>query len=75
MTRKTALSCGSPHHQGDRLIRARSGAYERRIEYRRLTDQGRERTQLTFISCHGCMEAEVGGKWDTQQPSMFGGAR
>jgi len=52
------VTCSSPLHQGDRLVRGEPGL-ERRIEYRRTTDQGRERVRMTGLVCRACMFAEL----------------
>ena len=57
--RRNALACASPWHSGDRYIASRLDAYERRIEFRRLTDQGRQTVVLDRIVCRACMRAEV----------------
>jgi hypothetical protein len=51
-------ACASPYHRGDVLL-ARLDAYERRIEFRRLSDQGREATLLDRIVCRACMRREI----------------
>jgi hypothetical protein len=56
---RRAYICASPYHVGDRLITSRGGAFERRIEFRRLTDQGREAVVIDRLVCHACMTAEV----------------
>jgi len=53
------IACASPYHAGDRLIPYRFDAFERRIEFRRTTDQGRERVILDRHVCRACLEAEV----------------
>jgi hypothetical protein len=53
------ISCGSPYHVGDRWIPSRLGGFERRIEFRRLTDQGRERVIFDRIVCRNCLLAEA----------------
>lgn len=47
-------SCESPSHDGDRLIDRRD-LLERRIEWRRLTDQGREHVRIVRRECRWCM--------------------
>jgi hypothetical protein len=73
---RTALACASPWHEGDRYIGVRSDAFERRIEFRRLTDQGREAVVMDRIVCRACLNAEVedrrGSGVDTG--SLFGGS-
>jgi len=67
--------CGSPYHVGDRLIASRSGAFERRIEFRRLSDQGREAVVMDRIVCRACMVAEVAerrGEAGQQTAPLFG---
>jgi hypothetical protein len=51
--------CSSPWHRGDPYIASRLDAFERRIEFRRLTDQGRQSVVLDRIVCRRCMNAEV----------------
>ena len=53
------LVCASPWHRGDRYIASRVEAFERRIEFRRLTDRGRESVVLDRIVCRRCVGAEV----------------
>jgi len=57
--RRDDLACASPWHQGDRYVASRLDAFERRIEFRRLTDQGRQSVVLDRIVCRACMRAEV----------------
>jgi hypothetical protein len=57
--RRSAVSCASPWHRGDRFIASRLDAFERRIEFRRLTDQGRQTVVLDRIVCRSRMRAEV----------------
>ncbi len=67
--------CGSPYHVGDRLIASRRGAFERRIEFRRLGDQGREAEVLDRIVCHACLTVEVAERRDevgAKTTPMFG---
>lgn len=56
---RRSLVCASPWHEGDRYIASRFDAFERRIEFRRLSDQGREAVILDRIACRGCMAVEV----------------
>ena len=56
---REALACASPWHSGDPYIASRLDAFERRIEFRRLTDQGRQSVVLDRIVCRTCMAAEV----------------
>jgi len=51
-------ACTSPYHRGDVLL-SRIAAFERRIEFRRLSDQGREATLLDRIVCRACMRREI----------------
>lgn len=51
-------ACGSPYHRGDALL-SRLDAFERRIEFRRMHDQGREATVLDRIVCRSCMQIEI----------------
>jgi hypothetical protein len=51
-------ACTSPYHRGDALL-SRRDAFERRIEFRRLYDQGREATVLDRIVCRACMQIEI----------------
>ncbi len=51
-------ACASPYHRGDALL-SRYDAFERRIEFRRLSDQGREATALDRIVCRACMQIEI----------------
>ncbi len=51
-------ACASPYHRGDALL-SRFDAFERRIEFRRLHDQGREATALDRIVCRACMQIEI----------------
>lgn len=51
-------ACTSPYHRGDVLL-SRLDAFERRIEFRRLSDQGREATLLDRIVCRACMRREI----------------
>jgi len=51
-------ACASPYHRGDPLL-SRLDAFERRIEFRRLFDQGREATLLDRIVCRACMQIEI----------------
>ncbi len=57
--RRGSLFCGSPWHEGDRYLATRYDAFERRIEFRRLTDQGRQTVLLDRIVCRACIAAEV----------------
>jgi hypothetical protein len=61
--------CASPYHVGDRLILSRRGAFERRIEFRRLSDQGRESVVLDRIVCWACMGAEIAERRGTGPPA------
>ena len=54
-----ALFCASPWHRGDRYIANRTDALERRIEFRRLTDLGRQSVILDRIVCRSCLREEV----------------
>jgi hypothetical protein len=58
--RRRSLVCASPWHRGDAYIASRLDAFERRIEFRRLTDQGRQTVVLDRIVCRACMRAEAG---------------
>jgi hypothetical protein len=51
-------SCESPSHEGDRLVDRRD-LLERRIEWRRLTDQGREHVRIVRRECKACALAEL----------------
>jgi hypothetical protein len=51
-------TCTSPYHRGDALL-SRFDAFERRIEFRRLSDQGRQATLLDRIVCRACMRREI----------------
>jgi hypothetical protein len=69
--------CASWWHVGDRLIIRRFDAFERRIEFRRVTDQGRERVLLDRIVCRDCLRAEVTDRrgsdaTQTQTQTLFG---
>jgi hypothetical protein len=55
--RSGAFQCSSPWHTGDRYIASRFDTFERRIEFRRRTDQGRERVLQTGDVCRACMQA------------------
>jgi hypothetical protein len=61
------VACASPLHVGDRLV-SRIDAVERRIEYRRLTDQGREAVLLDRLVCKGCMRAELAQRRGAERP-------
>jgi hypothetical protein len=61
--------CASPYHVGDRLIVSRRGAFERRIEFRRLTDQGRESVILDRIVCCACLGAEIADRRGAVAPT------
>jgi hypothetical protein len=52
-------ACASPYHRGDALLPSRLDGFERRIEFRRLRDQGREATVLDRIVCRACMRIEI----------------
>jgi len=65
---RRAYICASPYHVGDRLIASRRGAFERRIEFRRLGDQGREAVVLDRIVCYACLRAEVAERRDMGGP-------
>jgi hypothetical protein len=56
--RRTPPACTSPYHRGDGLL-SRFDAFERRIEFRRLSDQGREATVIDRIGCRACMQIEI----------------
>ncbi len=73
--RSAALVCASPHHDGDRLIRDRLDAVEKRHEYRRVSDQGRERVELLYVCCKACMRAEIEAARPAAPPtgSLFDG--
>jgi hypothetical protein len=60
------VACASPLHVGDRLV-SRFDAVERRIEFRRLTDQGREAVLLDRLVCKGCMRAELAQRRGTDR--------
>ena len=47
-------ACESSEHVGDRLVERRD-LLERRIEWRRLTDQGREHVRIIRRECRACM--------------------
>ena len=57
--RRGAFQCSSPWHEGDRLVLSRRDLFERRIEFRRRSDQGRERVIATGDVCRACMFAEI----------------
>ena len=72
--RRDALTCTSPWHTGDPYVASRLDAFERRIEFRRLTDQGREAVVTDRIVCRACMRAEVTdrrGEAKDQTQSLF----
>ncbi len=72
--RRESLACASPWHRGDRYIASRMDGLERRIEFRRLTDQGRETVLTDRLVCRACMRAEVAerrGGGDAQTESLF----
>jgi len=72
--RRGAFQCFSPWHEGDRLVDSRLDLYERRIEYRRRTDQRRERVIATGDVCRACMNAETRdrrGPDGPETPPMF----
>jgi hypothetical protein len=56
---RDAFFCASPWHQGDRYLATRYDAFERRIEFRRMTDRGRAAVVLDRLVCRSCMRAEV----------------
>ena len=62
------VACASPLHTGDALV-ARADAVERRIEFRRLTDQGRQAVLLDRLVCRTCMRAEIAERRGTPRPS------
>lgn len=64
------LVCGSPYHSGDRLIGTRLEAFERRIEFRRLADQGRETVILDRIVCRACMRTETAERRRTKGTAL-----
>jgi len=72
--RRGAYHCSSPWHTGDRLVGSRFDLYERRIEFRRRTDQGRERVIATGDVCRACMNAETKDRRGSgpETPPMFG---
>jgi hypothetical protein len=51
-------ACENPDHEGDRLIDRRD-LLERRIEWRRLTDQGREHVRIIRRECKVCARREL----------------
>lgn len=51
-------ACAAPRHEGDRLVDRRD-LLERRIEWRRLTDQGREHVRIVRRECKACALAEL----------------
>lgn len=51
-------TCESPAHVGSPLVDRRD-LLERRIEWRRLTDQGREHVRLVRRECKACASAEL----------------
>lgn len=70
--RRHGYQCSSPWHEGDRLVPWRSDVFERRIEYRRRTDQGRERVTSTGDVCRACMNAETKDRRGPgETPPMF----
>lgn len=50
--------CESPAHVGDRVV-LRRDLLERRIEWRRLTDQGRENVRIVRRECKACVRREL----------------
>ena len=68
------VACASPLHDGDPLV-ARTDAVERRIEFRRLSDQGRQAVLLDRLVCKTCMRAEIaerrGASHSSQNASLF----
>ena len=50
--------CEYPGHIGDRLVDRRD-LCEKRIEWRRLLDQGREYTRLVRRECKACARRQV----------------
>ena len=51
-------SCEHPAHEGDCLVDRRD-LLERRIEWRRLTDQGREHVRIVRRECKACAAREL----------------
>jgi hypothetical protein len=66
--RRESFNCASPYHHGDRYLATRYDAFERRIEFRRKTDQGREVVVLDRLVCRACMNAEVRERRATGKP-------
>jgi hypothetical protein len=52
-------TCESAEHRGDPLVDRRD-LLERRIEWRRLTDQGREHVRIVRRECKACAARELG---------------
>jgi hypothetical protein len=73
--RPRTFICGSPYHLGDQFIASRLDSFERRIEFRRLKDQGREAVVLDRVVCHACLVAEVTDRRsqaDSKTQRLFG---
>jgi hypothetical protein len=51
-------TCENVEHQGDPLVDRRD-LLERRIEWRRLTDQGREHVRIVRRECKVCANREL----------------
>jgi hypothetical protein len=54
----TSRHCQYPDHQGDRLV-GHGDLFEARLEFRRLTDQGRQAVKKYGNVCRGCMNRWV----------------
>ncbi len=69
--RRDAYVCASPYHEGDRYLPTRYDAFERRIEFRSKTDQGREAVILDRLVCRACMNAEVQDRRGAVRPDTI----
>lgn len=61
--------CEHPEHEGDVLVDRRD-LLERRIEWRRLTDQGREHVRIVRRECKACMRVDLLGSFVGDQAAM-----
>jgi hypothetical protein len=68
---RDAFFCAGPWHQGDRYLATRYDAFERRIEFRRMSDRGREAVVLDRLVCRSCMRAEVQERRADGQPGTL----
>ena len=57
--RRESFFCASPWHRGDRYLPSGYDVFERRIEFRRMTDRGRESVILDRLVCRSCLREEV----------------